>query len=233
MRNRSHPAAGHHSKRQVFVDQMGEQQPTQLLMATHATYDQPAHQLARPLAILIPVLRTTLDVIVLLRATLHALLDQMGEQQPAQLLVARLAAYDQQGHQLARSLALLVAPVFRTPLNLIVLLRATLHAFLDQVGEQQPAQLLVVRLAAYDEQGHQLARSLANLIAPAFRTALSVIVRLVDIFHICCFIHFEGSFIYGFQPNARPAPRVTFIPSNILLSTMSPPETTHLVGGRR
>jgi hypothetical protein len=105
---------------------MGSQQATQLTLATHATYYEQACEFLRSFVALIILI---LNFILVRFATFHALLEQVGEQQAAQLTVTTHATYHEQAHQLARSLATLIIILIFNILTLIFL--ATLHSLLE------------------------------------------------------------------------------------------------------
>jgi uncharacterized protein YsxB (DUF464 family) len=89
------------------------------------------------------------------------------------------ATYDEQARQLVRSLAaFLISLIVNT---LAVLLLDAFHAFLEQVSEQQAAQLSVTTHATYDEQAHQLVCSLAAFIITLIVDILTLV--LIANFH--------------------------------------------------
>jgi ABC-type Fe3+ transport system permease subunit len=123
----------------AVAEQVGHHEATQPAAAQYASADQQAHELAFLAA---AALFTALLVLVLFPAAallLHALAEQVGQQEPTQTTAPQNASTDQQAHELT----FLAAAALFTAFLVFILFPAAaslLHAVVEQVGQHEPTQ---------------------------------------------------------------------------------------------
>jgi hypothetical protein len=150
----------------AVAEQVGQEEATHPAAAHYASADQHAHELA----FLAAALFTALLVLVLFPAAslLHALVEQVGQEEATQTTAPQNAATDQHAHELA---FLAAAALFTALLVFLIFLRAAsfLHPALEQVGHQEPTQAA----AAY-APSDQHANKSALLVTPFAAFAVDI-----------------------------------------------------------